>query len=233
MEKFKYYIEKYEFIIIIILLILVISGIIIVNYFKPKNSDSIIDIDKKFDEEVTEESKTESIRVDIKGYVAYPGVYEVENNSRVIDVINKAGGLLENSDTNYINLSKKVFDEMIIIVYSTEEIENFKESKKEIIYIENECECPDNINDACITATSIVSNTLNDNNSNVQTNKLISINTGTVDELMLLDGIGESKAKSIIEYREKNGNFKSLEEIKNVSGIGDVAYSKIKDSIKL
>ena len=58
------------------------------------------------------------LKVDIKGYVKKAGVYELDSNSRVIDVIEKAGGLKENANTEYINLSKKLVDEMIIIVYS-------------------------------------------------------------------------------------------------------------------
>ena len=157
-----------------------------------------------------------------------PGVYEIDENSRVIDAINISGGLIEGANTSYINLSKKVTDEMIIIVYSNEEIESFKENNKEIIYVEKECECPDNINDACISEdkeTNI--------NKEESTDNLVSINTGTKEELMTLDGIGESKAQAIIDYRLKNGNFLNLEDLMNVSGIGEKAYSKIKDNIKL
>ena len=182
--------------------------------------------------------KVDKIKVDIKGYIKTPGVYEMDSNSRVIDVINKAGGLKEEANTEYINLSKKIVDEMIIIIYSNNDIEKFKETEKEIIYIEYECVCPYNKNDACINEEDIV------NTNGVKTNKkeetsteikdeLVSINTGTLDELMTLSGIGESKAQAIIEYREKNGKFEKLEDIMNVSGIGESAYSKIKDNIKL
>lgn len=60
---------------------------------------------------------------------------------------------------------------------------------------------------------------------------LVNINTATIDELMTLSGIGESKAKAILLYREENGYFKSIEELKNVSGIGDVLYNAIKEGI--
>ena len=164
----------------------------------------------------------------------------MDNGSRVIDVINKAGGLKEDANTEYINLSKKLVDEMIIIIYSNNDVEKFKETDKDIIYIEYECVCPDNKNDACITNKDTVNtNGVKEkdgnktNLSNIESNGKISINTGTIDELMSLDGVGESKAKSIIDYREQNGEFKNLEDLMNVSGIGEKAYSKIKDNIKL
>ena len=74
---------------------------------------------------------------------------------------------------------------------------------------------------------------LSDNETKVEETAKISINTATKEELMKLDGIGESKAENIIKYREENGNFKTIEDIKNVSGIGDAAYEKIKDSITI
>lgn len=127
---------------------------------------------------------------------------------------------------------------MVIIIYSNDEVSKFKDEEKEIIYIEYKCECPDNINDSCITE----SDTVNTNGIKEETkmeaeenekDDLVSINTATKEELMTLTGIGESKAESIIEYREENGEFKNLEDIMNVSGIGESAYSKIKDHIKL
>ena len=193
----------------------------------------------KLENEIKEEKKEydEKIKVDIKGYVKKPGVYELDQNSRVIDVINKAGGLLENSNTEYINLSKKIVDEMIIVIYSNNDVEEFKKTDKEIIYIEYECICPDNKNDACINENDTVNTNGVKNNKNSTTdsnfNNKISINTATLEQLMTLSGIGESKAKSIIEYRNLNGEFEKLEDIMNVSGIGESAYSNIKDSITL
>ena len=189
-----------------------------------------------------EVKKTDKVKVDIKGYVKKEGVYELDVGSRVIDVINMAGGLVEGANTEYINLSKKIVDEMVIIIYSNSDVEKFKKidnnANNQIIYVEYECICPDNENDACINELDTV-NTNSSNNSNDVEDSLvagdgkISINLGTMEELMSLNGIGESKAKSIIKYREENGDFKKLEDIMNVSGIGESAYSKIKDNIKL
>ena len=241
MEKIKYYIEKYKLILILIaiILILLIGLIYSVTLKKEEKVEEVASAMFEVKEETVVE-EPQQIKVDIKGMVEVPGVYELEDTDRVIDVIEKAGGLKEGANTEYINLSKKLVDEMIIIIYSNDEVEKFKqtEPEKEIIYIEHECVCPDNINDSCITET----DTVNTNGVKEETkqevessksNNLVSINNGTLEELMTLSGIGESKAKAIISYREENNGFKTLEEIMNVSGIGESAYSKIKDYIKL
>lgn len=167
------------------------------------------------------------IKVDIKGSVQSPGVYELDEDSRVIDLINMAGGLLKDSNTELINLSMKLKDEMTIIIYSNKEIDNYKKNnnKKEIVYIEVE-KCPDKINDACINKTT------ESKNSDKLDNK-ISINNASIQELVKIPGVGEAKAKDIVSYREKNGFFKTIEDIKQVSGIGDSLFEKIKDNITI
>ena len=240
MDKIKYYIEKNKLLIFLVIAILALIFSIIYTVSK---DNKVIEVEPlQVDEEIIEEKKVddeeEIVKVDIKGYIKSPGVYELDSTSRVIDVINEAGGLIENANTEYINLSKKIVDEMVIIIYSNSEVEKFKETNKEIIYIEYECICPDNKNDACINENDVVNTNgvkKEDSNSknSTSTDYKVSINTGTIEELITLDGIGESKAKAIIEYREKNGEFKNLEDLMNVSGIGESAYSKIKDNIKL
>ena len=170
------------------------------------------------------EVKETKVLVDVKGEVNTPGVYELTTHNTVIDAINKAGGLTKISDTSNINLSKKLEDEMVIIVYSKAEIKKM-EQEQEIV-------CPP-CNNACITEEDEKAKL--DDESQTDTNKTPSgkININQADEaaLQTLDGIGEAKAKAIIEYRSKNGNFKTIEDIKNVSGIGDSVYEKIKDNI--
>ena len=84
-------------------------------------------------EEKKEEKQEEShLFVDIKGEIYNPGVYEVTEKERVKDVIEKSGGLKENADTTYINLSKKVQDEMVIFIYSKEETKQIKDNNIEI-----------------------------------------------------------------------------------------------------
>ena len=204
-------------ILILTIITLLLGGTIFVIYKNNQNSnEEVIDIFKEDKKEEKEESKdnipTTKVTVDIKGMINNPGVYEVDSNSRVNDVITLAGGLKEGADTSNINLAKIVSDEMTIIIYSTEEVlEKFKQEVRI-------CNCPYIENNACINN--------NDNNSN-----LININTATIEELTTLTGIGDVKAEAIIKYRNEVGKFKTKEELLNVDGIGESLFEKIKDDI--
>ena len=212
-----------KILLILIGIAIILSGAIFVLYKNNQSkTEEIVDIfkEKEDKEEVTEitgeteeKENIEKIVVDIKGMVANPGVYEVDSTSRINDVIALAGGLIEGADTSMINLAKIVEDEMTIIIYSSKEV---LEKYKEEVCI---CDCPLITNDACIEEQE---------SSN---NEIININTATTEELTKITGIGEAKAKSIIEYRDQNGKFNNIEEIKNVPGIGDSLFEKIKDYI--
>ena len=186
---------------------------------------------KKSNKTIETKEEIKKVMVDIKGAVNNPGVFEMNNNERVIDVIKKAGGLTAEADTTLINLSKKVTDEMVITIYTKDEMQ---EKDKEC----PPCECPE-INDACVSDTSSTKTDKEKANKSTSSDVTkepvgkISINTASLEELQTLDGIGETKAKAIIGYRETNGAFKDIEEIKNVSGIGDATYEKIKDDITI
>ena len=155
-------------------------------------------------------------------------------NSVVIDSINVAGGLVEGADTSLINLSKKLTDEMVIVIYSADEIKAYNEGKikTEYVYVQVDS-CPDKINNACAAPYNNSASDYNPENSNTDNNSLISINTASLDQLMTLPSIGESKANSIIEYRNQNGSFKDIIDLKNVTGIGDSIFEKIKEKITL
>lgn len=165
-------------------------------YVCPKNL-----LEEKVDEEI------ENYVVDIKGAVLNPGVYRVSKNSIVNDIIVLAGGLKEDADTSNLNLSKSVSNEMIITVYTKEEINSQK--KLEAITEEKNQEAKKEESD------------------------LVSLNTATLEELMTIPGIGEAKAKIIIQYRESCGAFKSIEELKNIKGIGEAVFEKLKAYITL
>lgn len=213
-------IKKYLFNIIIIISFCLLSYFVIYkinNFDKKINNKTQETLNKK------EENKNDNLDyviVDIKGEVNTPGVYELIKGSRVIDVINEAQGLTNNANTRYINLSKILEDGDAIVIYSNSEIQ--QASKEEKIEVTTPCVCED-VNSACLE-----NNIKNDNN---ESNGKININTATLEELTSLSGIGESKAKSIIKYREENGNFKTIEDITKVSGISENLFAKIKENI--
>lgn len=153
----------------------------------------------------TDKEENKYFVVDVKGAVLNPNTYKVLEDMRIVDVIELAGGLLDDADVSQINLSKKVVDEMIINI-------PFKSDKKEenAPYLEN--------------------NEVANYESN---NTKVSINYGSLEDLTTIKGIGITKAKAIIEYRNSNGFFKSIEEIVNVKGIGSSTFEKIKDYITL
>ena len=107
-------------IIILCTIIVALGGIIFILYKNNSNSkEEVVDIFKEPEEIKEEESNSKKVIVDIKGMINNPGVYEVDSNLRVNDVIELAGGLKEGADTSNINLAKLVSDEMTIIIYST------------------------------------------------------------------------------------------------------------------
>ena len=236
-KELKDYIKKYKYFILIgvVIIILIITTVVCIKTNKTQTKKENVVLTKTSKKEISKkEENKKKIKVDIKGEVLNPTVYELEEKSRVIDVINKAGGLKEDADTSYINLSKKLKDEMVIIIYSKNEIKEYKEKKNspKYIYIEKDCECPDEMNEACITQKSKSKTTKNTTESeDKEENDLISINSANIDELQKINGIGKSKAESIIKYREENGDFKKIDDIKNVTGIGDSLFEKIKDQI--
>ena len=148
------------------------------------------------------------IIVEIKGEVAKPDVYQLEEGSIIKDLIDMAGGVTEEADLSRINRAEELLNHELIII--------------------------GNINDE--TESSVVQNnstySSNGNNSD-KVSTLININTADLEQLKEITGIGNIKAQSIIDYREANGGFKSLEELKNVDGIGDKTFEKIKEQITL
>ena len=178
------------------------------------------------------DNQKENVFVDIKGAIANPGVYELEQNKKVIDVVNLAGGFLENANTQTINLAKKVTNEMVIIIYTNEEIKLAMTEEKTAKVIDNTCVCPVLKNDACINKNETKKNKATSNEQETIIEP-ININTATVSDFDKLPGIGASKAESIVQYREKNGPFEKIEDLKEISGIGDALFEKIKDYITI
>ena len=155
--------------------------------------------------EVTIPIKDKSIVVEIKGEVKKPDVYTLNENAIIKELIEEAGGLTENADLSNINRAKKL-------------------QNHELVYIANK-------NDITKEGRNTNSES-NTSNSQGISNNIVNINTATIEQLKTLNGIGDSKAKSIIEYREQNGGFKSKEDIKNVTGIGEKMFGRIKEQIE-
>lgn len=174
-----------------------------------KNKNNIKDSKKKIEENDVAEKK--NIVVEIKGEVKNPNVYTLNEGSRVNELIEKAGGLTQDANTDNINRASLVSDGQCIIIGNINDAQEEKSIMQEIqgVGIVGE-------------STSIKDN-----------NRLININTATLEEFQTLTGIGESKASAIIEYRETSGGFKAVEDIKNVSGIGEKTFEKIRDKLSV
>ena len=230
--------KKIKKILLIISLVMIIAAIVILfliknNLLKSEDNFSHDEIEEivSYDEEV--ENIPKMVYVDIKGAVKNPGVYEIEDSKKVIDVTNLAGGFTDIADTSMINLAKNVMNEMVVIIYTKDEVKKATEPNQIIKYIDKECVCPNIKNDACINNSSNKkeSNSTNKSESVSENDSLINLNTATLEELQTLSGVGASKAEAIIKYREEKGWFSNIDELKEVSGIGEALFEKIKDNI--
>lgn len=215
---------KNKFFTIITIIFLLLTSLIsttLAIYFYQNKDENVIKPVTLIDDYSEENNKY----VDLKGAVINPGVYKIEDGYIINDILKEAGGFREDAYTDNINLSMKLSDEMVIYIYTQNEY-NSQNIKKE----SEVCNCDEYKIDKCLSDSSsmIVSN--NDANSDIT---YVNINTASKEELVKLNGIGESKANAIVEYRNKNGNFTNIEDIQNVDGIGKALYEKIKDNIKV
>lgn len=153
-----------------------------------------------------ENTNKKTITVFISGEVKNPGVVTIDIDKRLSDAIDKLGGITENADLNKVNLAIKLEDESHYIIPKIgDNLESYNNKA-----FGNDIK----------------------NNSNDK-NNLININTATIQELDSLPGVGEATANKIINYREEKGRFNSIEEIKNVNGIGDKKYEELKTLISI
>jgi competence protein ComEA len=141
------------------------------------------------------------IMADIKGAVVNPGVYEFQDGSRVIDLIELAGGLAKDADSATINFAMHVTDEMVIYV------PRIGEQVEAALHVQAE--------------------------QPTSGKTAVNLNTAEASELETLPGIGPSKAEAIIEHRETIGPYKSIEDLKLISGIGDKTFEKLKELISV
>ncbi len=195
-------------------------------FSKEKEEEKVFN-DKK------EEAEEEFIIFDIKGAILNPGAYKLKKGNRIYDAIRVSGGLTKEGDTSLINLSKRLFDEMVIIVHTKDEVLNCTKDEAVVIYKEIPCVCPEIKNDGFIVESPIEKEGVIESDGKNEVNNLVSLNKASLEELMELPGIGEAKGKSIISYREENNGFKTIEELMNVKGIGEAAFEKLKDFITI
>ena len=216
-----------KIIIIILIIIIIVGTTIYEKIIKDRNLIEInedIDITNTNEENTTEEQNTTNsesnskIIIYITGQVRKEGVYELDENSRITDAIEIAGGLTEEANIENINLAEVLEDGTKI--YIPNKKENNKQTEN-INLIQK--------NTGNTTEISKKNNTENKQNQNTK----ININTATQIELETLPGIGPSTALKIVNYRKDNGKFKNIEDIKNVSGIGDSKFNNIKNLIKV
>lgn len=195
-----------------IAIVAIVAILAIVYYFSShKESDNYenllaesVVVNNTATEETVEETST--IKVYMTGEVNNPGVIELEEGARIQDAIEGAGGIKPEANLKDVNLAYEVED-------------------GEKIYIPNVSEETTETTESAGTATE--SSTGSSSNSKGK----ININKATASELTAIPGVGESTAQKIIAYREENGKFKAIEDIKNVSGIGDSKFNNIKDYI--
>lgn len=225
MEVILKYLKRKEIIIIIVLFILFLVSVGFSLYLYMNKEECICNDLSITDEKVNEENNEKLINLEVKGEVKNPGVYSLKENSIIKDAIELCGGFTSNANTNNINLSMKVKDEMVIFVYK-------KSVVKKVNKVDTGCKSNNYDISKCVEVKESI---IESSNENIKSNesKLININTAGMNELTTLSGIGKSKAEAIITYRQNNGLFKSIEDIMKVSGIGKSTYEKFKANITI
>lgn len=203
--------------VFVMFLVFVVCGLL---YACSSENNEYSDLDREFENVLTSsetemfflnsesEAAKKTVYVHVCGYVNNPGVYELPEESRVYEAVDMAGGVTTEGCLEALNLAVPVCDGQKIYVPSYDEYEQSMDGSNKF---------------------AASSNTDNDSGEG----GLININTASVELLMTLPGIGQSKAQSIIDYRNNNGKFNSIEEIMNISGIKKSAFDKIKTYITI
>ncbi|CAI3362597.1 ComEA family DNA-binding protein [Enterococcus cecorum] len=165
---------------------------------------------KKEQDQANDESKSAKIYVDISGAVKQPGVYQLSEGARLFDLLKQAGGLTEDAAIQTVNQAMIIQDQQKIIILTQAQAESLD---------------TENINNGNLEEKS-------DEKSPKDAEKL-NINQADLTQLQQLSGIGEKKAQAIIDYRNENGSFKTIEDLAKVTGIGEKTVEKLRDSITI
>lgn len=155
---------------------------------------------------IQNELEPEQVIIDVKGAVNYPGVYTLSENQRIVDAVEAAGGYRDDANPVLINHAQKLQDEMVI--YIPKIGEDASEALEQLVEMSS-------------------ANSSNSSNSSGK----INLNKATESDLTQLPGIGPSKASAIIQHRTEHGHFKTSEDLKQVTGIGDKTFEQLKDLI--
>jgi competence protein ComEA len=178
----------------------------------PADTEDIFSVTAKeaeMEQSVNEsDAEPEIIKVDVKGAVKSPGIFTAQAGDRVIDLISSAGSFTEKADTDKVNFAQIIEDQMVIYV---PEIGEEDKGNLENIQV--------GTSGAAVTKGT--------------SGGLVNLNTATQEDLQTLTGIGPSKADAILEYRETVGKFKEVDELKQVTGIGDKTFERLRDSISV
>ena len=161
----------------------------------------------------TEEISAQTIYVHVSGHVNSPGLVELAANDRVATAIEKAGGAKDDANLDSINLAKKCEDGEQINVPSDSDVQTQASAS------------------SSSSAQSSSSGTTSGSTASTSNDGKVNINTADETGLQQISGIGPSKAKKIVDYRTQNGNFKSVDDLTNVSGIGEKTLASIRDQI--
>lgn len=205
--------KQIAIIVAIGVIFIVVIGLYIYTTYSQNQTELGEDFYQENQEEEKEEKKNENslkkIMVHIAGEVNKPGIVEVEEGSRIVDVVEEANGFTQEANIDKVNLAYVVEDGQKITIPNYEETENS-------LYISKE------------SGDSIIEE-INTKGGD----GMVNINEATQTQLEELPGIGPSTALKIIEYRKENGDFKQVEDIKKINGIGEAKFDKIKDYISV
>ena len=205
--------KKQKIILIILITIIGIGIYCYTNAIENTSEEEIENVLEVAQTNTTKETEEKNIFVHIAGCVQKEGMLELSSNSRIADAIEKAGGLTQEADLSDINLAYLLEDGMKIYIPNQNERQENNEKTENTAKTEN-----------------TPSMQIQDTNTKQD---VININTATQEELDTLPGIGPATAAKIIAYRKEKGKFNNKEEIKEVSGIGEAKYEKIKEYISI
>lgn len=167
--------------------------------------------------------------VDVKGAVKMPGIYPLLANERMQHIVAKAGGFLPEADMEQINLAMPLRDGDMVMIPKKGKPSPCQQAAVILSSVSPSESVGNSIQTTSTTSTT--STSASEQRGSTSSSGKININTADAKELMKLSGVGETRAQAIIAYREKNGPFASIEDLKRVAGIGEKTFEKLKRRI--